>query len=380
MNPPTDLITQIRTGIAPRKVKEFAAQGILPVPEEELISLQISLTSDPDPEIVEFSRQSLQKVPEQTWCRMLEKKDPEKDLVWFCLTLGTITAPVKEKILTNHSIPDDVIARMAGSETGPMLDLILINHVRLLRDPQILTALERNYTLTPDQRRRLDEFKTEFIIKPQKEKDAQGPAIEYDQDILATSVEDLLAQIPDLDQEAQKMLMDADAAEDPRPSEEEAQQLLVGILGEELQQVPKEVLNTYQRILRMKQGEKMRVALLGNKEERGLLVRDTSRMVASMVLRSPKLTDLEMEAFAQQRNIDSDLLRQMGLNRKFIKRYTVIHNLIKNPKTPSSVSLNLLKLVRAADLKNLEKDKNIPDVIRRQAKKARELKEEKKEH
>jgi hypothetical protein len=380
MNPPTDLITQIRSGIAPRKVKEFAAQGILPVPEEELISLQISLTSDPDPEIVEASRKSLQKVPEQTWCRMLEKKDPERDLVWFCLTLKTITTPVKEKILANHSIPDGVIARMAGSETGPMLDLILINHVRLLRDPQILAALERNYTLTLDQKRRLDEFKTEFIIKPQKEKEAQGPAIEYDQDLLATSVEDLLAQIPDLDSDAQKMLREADLAQDPRPSEEEAQQLLQGILGEELQQIPKEILNTYQRILRMKQGEKMRVALLGNKEERGLLVRDTSRMVASMVLRSPKLTDLEMEGFAQQRNIDSDLLRQMGLSRKFTKRYSVIHSLIKNPKTPSPISLNLLKLIRMADLKNLERDKNIPEVIRRQAKKTRMLKEEKKEH
>lgn len=379
MTPPTDLITQIRSGIAPRKVKEFAAQGILPVPEEELISLQVSLTSDPDPEIAETSRQSLQKVPEQTWCRMLERKDPEKDLVWFCLTLKSITTPVKEKILTNHSIPDDVIARMAGSETGPMLDLILINHVRLLRDPQILTALESNYTLTGDQRRRLEEFKTEFIHKPQKEKEAQPPAIEYDQDILATTVDDLLAQIPDLDAEAEKMLREADQSQEPAPSEEEVQQVLAGILGEELQQVPKELLSTYQRVLRMKMGEKMRVALLGNKEERGLLVRDTSRMVASMVLRSPKLTDSEMDSFAQQRNIDSDLLRQMGQNRKFIKKYSVIHSLIKNPKTPSAISLNLLKLIRTVDLKNLERDKNIPEVLRRQAKKTRETKEEKKE-
>jgi len=379
MNPPSDLIAHIRSGEAARNLREFAAKGVLPVPEESLISLQVFLTSDPDSGIADASRESLQKVPEATWNRMLERKDPEKEVVWYCLALSSITPAVKETILMNHSIADDVVIRMASSESGRLLDLILNNHVRLLREPQILAALERNYTLTQDQRRRLDEFKTEFIIKPKKEKEAQGPAIEYDQDILATTVDDLLSQIPDLDAEAQALLREAESDE-IRLTAEEADQQLRGILGDEVKETPDEIINVYQRILRMNKGEKMRVALLGNKEERNLLVRDPSRMVASMVLRSPKLTDTEMEAFSSMRNIDGDLLRQMGQTRKFIKRYTVAHSLVKNPKTPSPVALNLLKLLRASDLKRLEGDKNIPDVVRRQAKRTREIKEEHKEH
>src|SRR5205085_6329139 len=112
--------------------------------------------------------------------------------------------------------------------------------------------------------------------------------------------------------------------------EEQVQQSLQNIFGDELPTIPAETLNAYQRILRLKQGEKIKIALLGNKEERSILIKDSSRMVASMVLRSPKLTENEVDTFAQMRNLDSDLLRQMGMNRAFIKRYSVIHSLVKN--------------------------------------------------
>ncbi len=126
----------------------------------------------------------------------------------------------------------------------------------------------------------------------------------------------------------------------------------------------------------MTQGEKVRVALLGTREERSILIRDSNRQVASMVLRSPKLSDPEMEGIAQMRNLDSELLRQMGQGREFLKRYTVIHSLVKNPKTPSPVALNLLKLLRVMDLRNIARDRNIPEIIRRQAKRAYDLKQD----
>ena len=94
-----------------------------------------------------------------------------------------------------------------------------------------------------------------------------------------------------------------------------------------------------------------------------------------MVLKNPKVTDPELENFAQMRNLDSDILRQMGQSRECVKKYTVIHQLVKNPKTPSPVSLNLLKLLREMDLRNISRDRNIPDLIRRQAKRLYEVKE-----
>lgn len=380
MTQASPLADLIRSGTAPRNLKEYAAQGVLPMPEEDLISIQVYLSTDADPSIATASRQSLQKVNEDTWSRIVEKKDPDISLIHFCLSLKNLSFSVKEKILLNHSIPDDIVVQMATQDTGHVLDLILNNHVRLLRDPRILSSLENNRTLNLDQQRRLEEFRTEFITKVKAAEEAALPPPDIDMDLLSASVEDILAQIPDLDAEGQKILRDADLLSQEIPSDEVVQQQLRSILGDEADKLPPEMISTYQRILKMKQGEKIRVALLGNKEERGLLIRDTSKMVGSMVLKSPKLTDSEVEGFAQMRNLDSDLLRQMGQRKEFIKKYSVIHSLVKNPKTPVAISINLLKLLRATDLKNLERDKNIPELLRRQAKKSREAKETKKEH
>src|SRR5262249_36236649 len=148
---------------------------------------------------------------------------------------------------------------------------------------------------------------------------------------------------PNLDMEAQKWIQEIDQQEQEAPSDEQVQQQMSTLFSkDDLANLPTEIISVYQRILKMKHSEKVRAALLGEKDERMLLVRDSSRQIASLVLRNPKLTDMEMEGFAQMRNIDSDLLRQMGMNRTFVKRYTVTHSLVRNPKTPRGTALNLL--------------------------------------
>ena len=370
MNPATSLSDQIRAGDCPQNLREFAAQGLVPLPAEELVPLQVFLLRDPIPEVVDQANASLSKVSEDVWIRLVDKKDPDPAIIDYILSFMPTAEAIKERILLNPAVDDGVFRIMGASEAGRLVDVILNNHVRLLRDSEILLAVESNPELTADQRRRIEEFKTEFIYKKQKDS----------QEIPLASLEDLLAQIPDLDLEAQKWIQEIDMKlEEAPPSDEQVQQVLSNMFpGDEINQLPAEIVSVYQRILKMKHQEKVRVALLGTKDERSILVRDASRQIASLVLRNPKLTDGEMDGFAQMRNIDSDLLRQMGMNRHFVKKYSVVHALVRNPKTPSPTALNLIKLLREADLKNLERDKNIPEVIRRQAKKLKEQKDLKK--
>lgn len=371
MNLASNLVEQVRNGQAPQNIREFAAQGMLPLSEEELIPLQILLLQDPLPEIVQMASSELHKVSDESWLRLVERKEPDPEVVDYILKYKPDSEDIKEKILLNHSVSDAVFEKMAAGESGKLVDVVLNNHVRLLRDGEILASLERNPALTPDQRRRIEEFKTEFIYKKQKAEESL--------EIPLASLEDLLAQIPNLDQEAQRWIQEIDQTEEERPTPEQVQATLSQMFHQDdLNSLPLEIISVYQKILSMKHAEKVRVALLGGREERSFLIRDASRQIAALVLRNPKLTDAEMENFATMRNIDSDLLRQMGMNRAFVKRYSVLHSLIRNPKTPSPTSLNLIRLLREADLKNLERDKNIPDVIRRQAKKLRDQKELKK--
>ncbi|MCI0613912.1 hypothetical protein L0244_13080, partial [bacterium] len=240
-----------------------------------------------------------------------------------------------------------------------------------------------------DQKRRIEEFKTEFFYKKQieaheefkeqvEEEVAQEEAVK--EEIPLASLEDLLSQIPNLDIEAQRIIAQIDSEPSILPTDAEVHAQLQNIFSsEELDQISQETITTYQKVLHMSHPEKVRMALLGGKEERTILIRDPSRQISSLVLRNPKITDSEMDAYAQMRNLDGQILREMAENRSFIKRYTVVHSLVKNPKVPSPTALNLLKLLRDMDLKNVERDRNIPEIIRRQAKRIRDQREVSKE-
>ena len=371
MNPTTVLIDQIRSGTAASNIKLFAAQGLIPIPQDDLIPLQVLLRRDSDAEVSSAARAALLKVTEDTWIRLVEKKDPSRDVLYFCLEQPSFPEIIRERILLNHSVPDEIIRHVALHETGPNLDLIINNQVRLLRQNGILQALEQNSFLSIDQKRRLDEFKAEFVFKKQIARH-ESPLDE----VLTLPLEDILARIPTLDAEAQKMILEADSKPQEVLTDQQVQQELQKIFSpEELGQIPEEIFTTYQRIIKMSQGEKLRAALFGTKEERSVLIRDNNKQVSSMVLKNPKITDPELENYAQMRNLDSEILRQMGQSRDCVKKYPVILSLVKNPKTPSPVSLNLLKLLREMDLRTITRDRNIPDLIRRQAKRLYDQKE-----
>ena len=112
---------------------------------------------------------------------------------------------------------------------------------------------------------------------------------------------------------------------------------------------------------------RIQLAMKGNKEERSILVRDGTKIVALAVLDSPKITDGEVEKFASQKNVLEALLRAITMKRRFMKNYVVVRNLVFNPRTPLDVSLGLMKNLLTADLRNLCGNKEVADTIRKLA-------------
>jgi hypothetical protein len=127
--------------------------------------------------------------------------------------------------------------------------------------------------------------------------------------------------------------------------------------------------NTLQKINRLDVKGRIQLALKGNKEERSILIRDGTKVVALAVLEAPKLADGEVEKFASQKNVLEAVLRQIPLKRRFMKNYIVVRNLVANPRTPLDLSLGLMKYLLAADLKNLSANKDVPETVRSLAQK-----------
>ena len=109
---------------------------------------------------------------------------------------------------------------------------------------------------------------------------------------------------------------------------------------------------------------RIQLALKGNKEERSILIRDGTKVVALAVLEAPKLSDGEVEKFAGQKNVLEAVLRQIPLRRRFMKNYIVVRNLVFNPRTPIDLSLGLVKYLMVQDLKNLSANKDVSETIR----------------
>jgi hypothetical protein len=126
-------------------------------------------------------------------------------------------------------------------------------------------------------------------------------------------------------------------------------------------------LNTVQKINTLDVKGRIQLALKGNKEERSILIRDGTKVVALAVLEAPKLSDGEVEKFASQKNVLEAVLRQIPLKRRFMKNYIVVRNLVGNPRTPIDLSLGLMKNLLAQDLKNISGNKEVSETIRKLA-------------
>ena len=122
------------------------------------------------------------------------------------------------------------------------------------------------------------------------------------------------------------------------------------------------------RLAKMTVGQKIALALKGNGYERLLLVRDHNRLVATSVLKSPKVTEPDIKLYSQF-NVSDQVLRIIGLHREWTRRYTICLNLVKNPRTPRATSMNLIHRLTNVDLRSLQFNRDVPEQVRRDARK-----------
>ncbi|MGB9697856.1 MAG: hypothetical protein ACPL5I_00595 [Thermodesulfobacteriota bacterium] len=125
--------------------------------------------------------------------------------------------------------------------------------------------------------------------------------------------------------------------------------------------------NLYQKIIKMSIPQKIRLAMVGNREARNILILDHNKAVVMAVLRSPKLTENDVFTYAQQRNLPEEVYKYIARNKNWIKNYALKLALVNNPKTPLAVALRFLDHLQERDLKNLSRSKNVSNVLAKAA-------------
>jgi regulator of extracellular matrix RemA (YlzA/DUF370 family) len=132
-------------------------------------------------------------------------------------------------------------------------------------------------------------------------------------------------------------------------------------------EVSTERVSLIRRIMFMNTKDRMKLAMKGDREARGILIRDSNKVVCSAVVKNPRITEQEIENIAAMRTVAEEVLRIIALNRSWARSYLIIHNLARNPRTPVPTAMNILPRIRTKDLQNLTQNRNVSEAVRRQA-------------
>jgi len=344
------IVTAIRGGTAPERVRAAAARGALPIPRATLVQLFVELLQDESPAVHVAAEKSLEGLGTgEVQDALRDEACPPEVLVHFSKQAARDEA-LAECIAFHPSSPIAALTILAALGNTSVIDLVLTNEELLLTKPGLLEKMMLNPALGQNQRGRL----LELLERGAKLAEAVQAAQKETADAPAEEDEENLEEVA--------RLLDVDVGELLSASE---------ILGaEELEASDDpEIRDAYQRIITLNGAQKAILAMKGGREERIILVRDTNKVVAMGVLKNPRITDTEIEAIAKMRNVTDEVLRMLGNTREWVKSYSVVHSLVGNPRTPQAVSVNFISRLHTKDLKQLATSREVPELIRRMAKK-----------
>jgi hypothetical protein len=323
----------------------MAAQGALPLKPMDLVELLHLLLTDREAAVREASEATLAGMPEGDLLPLLKDRSAPPEVLGWALAHRQ-ESRLREVVLQNVTTADEAIEAVVASLPEALAELVVINQVRLLRRTSLLEALESNQGLNNDQRRRLRELRETFRIgeQPAAPPEEKAPPV----------VEEPPPEEP---------VTEEPPPEEPEVSEEE---FVEQVLPEEERQDQGKV-SAVKQLFGMNTAQKVLRALKGERAERAALIRDPNRIVATAVLGSPRVTEAEIESFAAMKNISDEILRQIGTNREWTRKYNVVANLVKNPRTPLAISMGMVSRLNPRDIKAIAVDRNVAEPIRKQA-------------
>jgi hypothetical protein len=126
---------------------------------------------------------------------------------------------------------------------------------------------------------------------------------------------------------------------------------------------PDSAASLFQKIQTMTVSEKLDFARKSSREARAILIRDSNKLIQLAVVNSPKITESEIIAIASNRQVNEDILKEIGMNKEWLRNYQVRLALVNNPKTPLSIAMAQVTYLNHRDLSLLAKSKGVPRPI-----------------
>ena len=340
---------------APAPLRMMGAKGLVPaVAPVDLTTLLFMLSFDGDAAVRETAQKTADGLPDKIWGVALRSEGLKPAVLDWLADRFAAKESALEMVLLNPVTSDETVARLAVTASQKLGEIIRQNELRLLRHDGIIRGLCQN----PHALASTVDGACDFCVR-------NGLT---------------LLDVPQL-VEAHKRIHGVDPTARAAAPQETAAALMSefaqelahegGPEGQPHAETPEESqkkLTITQRIMKMSVAEKIKLATLGNKEARTLLLRDANKLVCMAAATSPRITDGEIVTLANSRTANADVLRYIYDNREFVRNYAIKISLVKNPKVPLPTALKLLVTLQEKDIKELARDRNVPQTVQAQAK------------
>lgn len=322
------LLEQVRSG-GNRELQMLAAQGLLPLPPEQLIPLQVSLAQGPDYEVAAQAAESLKAVDARFAQSYLAREAGDQVLAFFA---AYVRHPlVLETILRRRDVPRPILADLARRLPPDLQESLLLRQDAILEAPEILDALEANPDLSTYSRRRIDEYREHLLprhLRPTPEPLPEPAEGEMDDAALAAAIEE--------------------AREQPASGEVDVEQTKLSEGQIRTLSIP----------------ARLKLARGAPRSLRSILLRDSNPQVAVATLLNNAISDQELEQTATSRSVVEEVLVAITRKREWIGKYNICKALVQNPRTPLPTALRLVTRMSVRDLRELSRDRNVPDAVR----------------
>jgi hypothetical protein len=345
---------------APVPLRMMAAKGLVPLSPSDMLSVLFMLSFDADQGVRDQIAKTSSTLQDRIAASGFRDEGVHPPVLGYFLRLYATNDAYAEMLILNANTPDEAVAAVAEGCSKRTAEIIGQNQLRLLRTSDIIRQLAKN----PNAVGALIDGVCDFAVRS------------------GLNLDDVPQMI-----EARVRLFGPEAAHQPPPdqgpsAEEIMQEFSMpdpesGAVATGDESAPMEEgkkLSLSKRIMSMNISEKIKLATKGNKEARGILIRDSNKLVSVAVIRSPRITDGEVLGQAQSKVCNEDVLRVIYTNREWLRKYAIKLALVKNPKVPQGVSMKLMGTLYEHDVKSLSKDKNVPGSVQMLAKKQMEKK------
>jgi hypothetical protein len=330
---PSPLVEQALGG-GNRQLTLLAARGLLPLLPAELIDLQVRLAGGEDAEAAALAREALATVEPRVLLPVLAHEASADVMRWFAASSGR--REVIEALLRRRDVPGDILMSLAPRLPADLQEILLLRQDRITAAPELLEALENNPHLSAYARRRILEYREHLLPTA-----VSAP--------LAAAAEAAPGETGEPD-EAEVVAAIAQARSEPVAGDAGDVEEQTGLSEAQLRTLPVPI--------------RLKLARGAPKSLRQFLVRDNSPLVALTVVQANPLVDQEVEQYAKMRNVVTEVLEYLGKHRTWSNKYPVALSLVTNPRTPLSVALGLLSRIAVRDLRNIGRDRNLPEAVR----------------